>query len=123
MAKTQEVTAKVPAKDDKPELSATVKINVPETLEEAGKMFSPDAVLSNALANWIITLQSNIRAALKRGEDAATIQGRLAGAKMGVAQAGVKIDPVQAYLAKFASSTPAEQAKMLQELQARAAKK
>jgi hypothetical protein len=42
---------------------------------------------------------------------------------MGVAAKGIKIDPVQAYLAQFASATPDAQRQMLAELQARAAKK
>ena len=42
---------------------------------------------------------------------------------MGVAAQGAKVDPVQAYYATFQSATPEEQAKMLAELQKRAAAK
>jgi len=51
--KKMQVTAQVPAKDDKPQLGpATIEVDVPETLKEAEAMFGPDPVVSNALANW-----------------------------------------------------------------------
>ena len=123
MAKDIEVVATVPGGEGQPDKSASITVKYAETLEEAKQMFGEEAVLTNAFANWRVTLQYNIRSAIKRGEDAATIQARLGSAKMGVAQQGAKVDPVQAYLAKFASATPEEQKKMLAELQSRAAKK
>ena len=125
MSEKRTITATVPANPDKgipEELQASVEVDAPETGKEAIEMFGDEAVLTNSMANWVITLQGNIRSALRRGEDAATIAGRLAGAKMGVAQKGVKIDPVQAYMAKFAAATPDEQAKMLADLKAKAKK-
>lgn len=124
------VQATVPAKGDQKELSATINVEFPDyekdakaALAEAEAAYGAEAVLSNAFANWRITLQSNIRNGLKRGEDQATLQTRLGSAKMGVATKGVTVDPVQAYLAKFQSATPEAQKAMLAELQARAAKK
>jgi hypothetical protein len=125
MPKELSVTAQVPENKKKgtPQLGpCTITVKSGENAEEMIQMFGTEAVKSNADANWIVTLQSNIRSALKRGEDPATIQARLKDAKMGVAQKGVKVDPVQAYLAKFGSATPEEQQKMLAELQKRAAK-
>jgi len=105
-------------------MQAAVVVNFPESIEEAKKVgYTDEVILSNALANWKVTIQNNIRSALKRGEAPAAIAARLAGAKMGVAQTGAKVDPVQAYLAQFAAATPEDQKKMLAELQARAAKK
>lgn len=122
--KKETIAAKVPGKGDNPDLIGAVEKDWPETIEEAKKLgFTEDAILSNALSNWTVTLQGNMRAGLKRGEDSAALQARLGGAVMGVAVKGAKVDPVQAYLAKFASATPEEQKKMLGELQARAAKK
>lgn len=122
--KKETIAAKVPGKDGNPDLIGAVEKDWPETIEEAKKLgFTEDAILSNALSNWTVTLQGNMRAGLKRGEDSAALQARLGGAVMGVAVKGAKVDPVQAYLAKFASATPEEQKKMLGELQARAAKK
>lgn len=120
------VNAVVPENKEKgvKEMQATVIVDFPETLEEAKKMgYTDEVILSNALANWKVTVQSNIRGALKRGEAPAAIAARLAAAKMGVAQTGAKIDPVQAYLAQFAAATPEEQKKMIADLQAKAVKK
>ena len=60
---------------------------------------------------------------MKKGITQDAIQTALAGAKMGVAATGAKIDPVQAYLAMLRSATPEKQAEMLQELKNKAASK
>jgi len=119
------VDAKVPANEEKKikEATATISVNYAETVKEAVEMFGEEALLSNALANWKVTLQGNIRSGLRRGEAPAVIAARLATAKMGVATAGVKIDPVQSYLAMFQTATPEKQKEMLAELQKRAAAK
>lgn len=117
------VSAKVPANKEKgtKEMSATITVNYATSLEEAKEMYGEEAVLSNAFANWRVTLQNNIRAALRRGETPEQIAKRLADAKMGIAATGGKVDPIQAFLARFQSATPEEQQKMLAELQKRAA--
>lgn len=122
------VTAKVPAKKataDKPatpELGpCTVIVSTGKNEKEMAQMFGGEAVKTNAEANWSVTLQGNIRSGLKKGETPDQIAARLKDAKMGVAQKGVQVDPVQAYLAKFQGATPKEQQTMLAELQKRAA--
>ena len=117
------IEAKVPGKDGAPDLTASVMVNWADNIEEAVQMFGAEAILTNAFANWRVTIQSNIRAGLKRGETAEQIQARLAGAKMGVAQAGAKIDPAQAFMAQFAAATPEKQKELLDELRKRAQKK
>ena len=119
----RQVTATVPAKDGKPAMSATITVKDGETAAEQIKVFGDEAVKSNASSNWDVTLQAAIRGGLKRGESQEEIQARLGTAKMGVKVSAAKIDLVQAYMAKFATATPEEQKKMIQELQKRAADK
>lgn len=113
----------IEAKDPKSGQTASVTVKAPETVKEAIDWCGEEALISNAIASWRITLQGNIRNALRKGEDQKAIQERLKDAKMGVSVKGAKIDPVQAYLARFQSATPEEQKKMLAELQKRAAAK
>lgn len=123
------VEAKVPEKKEGDKVIAkqigpvSITVQTGETAEEMIKMFGDKAVKSNADANWVVTLQSNIRSRLKKGETAEQIQAALGSAKMGVAVAGSKVDPIQAYLAMFASATPEKQKEMLKELQTKAAAK
>ncbi len=126
MSEKLQVTAQVPANKEKgtPQLGpVTISVECPNTAAEMIKMFGDEAVKTNAAANWTVTLQSNIRSGLKRGETQEQMQVRLGSAKMGIAQKGIKVDPVQAYLAQFQNATPEAQQKMLQELQKRAVKK
>ena len=123
------VEAKVPEKKEGDNVIAkqigpvSITVQTGETATEMIKMFGEDAVKSNANANWVVTLQSNIRARLKKGESAEQIQAALGNAKMGVAVAGSKVDPIQAYLAMFATDSPEKQKEMLKELQSKAAAK
>jgi len=116
------VEAKVPAKDDKPEMNGALTVQAPDNIEEAVQMFGGEAVLSNAISNWKVTLQSALRSALKRGEDQGAIQARLGVAKMGVAVAKSSVDPKQAFLAQFAAADPKARKAMLAELQEAAEK-
>jgi hypothetical protein len=126
MSVKRSITAQVPANKEKgtPQLGPiTITVDSGATLDEMIQMFGKEAIQTNAEANWDVTLQSAIRAGLKKGETQAQLQARLGGAKMGISNKGVKVDPVQAYLNQFQSATPEEQKKMLAELQARATKK
>lgn len=110
--KKESVTGICPAdaKKGTKEMSATVSINAPETAEEALKAFGSDAVLSNAMKSWIISIQNGIRSGLRKGETAEQLQAKYADAKMGVAVGRVKVDPMQAIMAQFATGTPEEKA-------------
>ena len=124
------VEAKVPEKKDasgkvtRKQLGPVqITVQTGSTAAELIQMFGDKAVKSNSDANWVVTLQSNIRSRLIKGENAAQIQAALGSAKMGVAVKGAKVDPVQAYLALFASASPEKQKEMLRELQTKAATK
>lgn len=123
------VEAKVPEKKEGDKVISKqigpvqITVQTGADLKEMIALFGEKAIKSNAEANWVVTLQSNIRARLKKGETAEQIQAALGNAKMGVAVAGSKVDPVQAYLAMFASATPEKQKEMLKELQSKAAAK
>ena len=124
MPEKMTATAQVPANEKKKTLQlgpCTVTVTTGKDLKEMEQLFGGEAVKSNAEANWIVTLQGNIRAGLRRGETPEQIQTRLKDAKMGVASKGAKVDPVQAYLAQFQTATPEVQKEMLAELQKRAA--
>ena len=112
------VSAKVSEnkKEGTPEMSGQITVKAPETIKEAREAYGDEAILSNAIANWKVTLQGNIRAALRKGEDPAAMQVRLGGAKMGVATTAAQVDPKQAWLAQYAAATPEERKKMKQDL-------
>ena len=101
----------------------SITVQTGSTAEEMIQMFGDKAVKSNADANWVVTLQSNVRARLLKGESVDQIQAALGTAKMGVAVKGAKVDPVQAYMAMFATASPEKQKEMLKELQTKAAAK
>ena len=101
----------------------SITVQTGSTAAELIQMFGDKAVKSNSDANWVVTLQSNIRSRLIKGENAVQIQEALGSAKMGTAVKGAKVDPVQAYLALFASASPEKQKEMLKELQTKAATK
>lgn len=112
----------VTAKDGKAEgaPSATISVDIPETLDEAKAMFGDAAILSNAISNWTVTLQAAVRRAIKAGKKADEIAASLAGAKMGVAIERSSVDPKTAVLAQFAAMTPEEQAAYIKQLQEKA---
>lgn len=116
------VEATVPANAEKgiQEMAASVIVKYAETVEEAVQMFGEEAILSNAFANWRVTLQGNIRSKLKAGMPADEIASLLADAKMGVAAVGGKVDAQTAFIAKFKTATPEKQAEMLEMLRAAA---
>ncbi len=116
------VTAKVPAKDGKPELGpVSITVNSGSTAKEMIEMFGDEAVRSQAQGAWNVTLQSNMRSGLRKGETQEQMQTRLANAKMGISAKGATVDPQAAFQAQFLSATPEEQSKMIKDLQKRAA--
>ena len=121
------VQANVPEKKDKdgkvtqPAVGPfSINVSTGESAAESISMFGDEAVKSNSDANWVVTVQGNMRAGMKKGETEEQLQARLGSAKMGITQRGVQIDPKQKFLADFAAATPDEQRKMVAELKAMA---
>ena len=113
MAKELVITAKAP----KAGKEGTLKIMAPETLDEAIQMYGAEAILTNAMANFVIKLQGNIRSAVEKGEEASAMQTRLGGSKMGVAVSKAPSMPSKnAALAYFATLTPEQKAEYVREL-------
>lgn len=100
----------------------TIGVECPDSVADMVKMFGEEAVKANAIANWTITLQGNMRVGMKKGETQAQVQTRLGNAKMGVVQKGVKIDPEQAFISMFENADPTKQAEMLAQLKSKAKK-
>jgi hypothetical protein len=119
-----EVSALVPERKDaegkviKQLGPVSVEVEFGDTAAESIAMFGDDAVNTNAFANWRVTLQANIRGALKRGEPISSIQSRLASAKMGVAVHTGKMDAEAAFKAKFLAADADTRKKMIADLRA-----
>lgn len=120
-----EVSATVPRKDGvkgrEEDKSATIYVNYTDDLKEAEQMFGAEAILTNAFANWRVTLQAGIRRSIIAGKTQDQIAVEFADAKMGVATQGAKVDPIQASLVKFKTMTPEEQAAYIEQLREAAA--
>ena len=117
MADVKEVSAKSPKLDRE----TVIMVNYGESVEESTEMFGGDAVNSNALANWIVTLQAGIRRAHSAGKTDDEIQELLGSSKMGVATSGGRVDPIQASLAKFKTMNEDERTAFLEKLKMAAA--
>lgn len=116
MPETREVSARSPKLDRE----TAVVVNFGKTAEESIALFGPDAVNSNAFANWRVTVQAGIRKGHETGKSDEEIINKFADAKMGVAVGGGRVDPIQASLAKFKTMNPKEQQEYLEKLRAAA---
>lgn len=124
------VKAKVPEKKDaegKVTQAAVgpyeIFVECPDTAVDMIKEFGDEPVKSNAIANWKVVIQGGMRSAMKQGLSVEQVQEKFNGAKMGVATVSGAVDAQAAYIAKFKSATPEEQAEMIKNLRAMAAGK
>ena len=117
MPELKEVSAKSP----KLNRETVIMVNYGNDVDESIEMFGADAVNSNALANWTVTLQAGIRRAHSTGKSDDEIQELLGNAKMGIAVSGGRVDPIQASLAKFKTMNEDERAEFLEKLKVAAA--
>jgi len=102
---------------------AIITVQVPETIEEAVQVYGGEAVRSNAIRNWVVTLQAGVRRGLTKGKSEGELKEIFKNAKMGVVTmvGGGIVDPLQAALAKSATMTPGELQAFIKQLQAQAA--
>ena len=118
MAKDYNITAKAGKAEDSK--SAVVVLAGPETVEEAIELYGGDAVLTNAMANFTVTMQGRIRADIKSNLDAAAIQTKHVNDKMGVSLPKGTSDPVAGIKTKWASMDPKARKELLAELKSMA---
>ena len=107
----------VSAKDGKDGDTVSVVVQVPETAEEAIKVYGDGSVLSNALAHWVVTIQAGIRRLIKAKTSAEAIQAKFTNAKMGVAAARTGVDPIAAIKAKWPTMSAEDKKAFIADLQ------
>jgi hypothetical protein len=95
-----------------------VPFDVPESVEEAVKVWGAEVLLSNAVANAIVGFQSRIRAGMEKGLSNEDLNVQLKGAKPGVTT-GLKIDAEQAIMAR-AKADPEYRKQLIEKLTAEA---
>jgi hypothetical protein len=120
------ISAKLPkneAKGRKEEKSAELTVQFPDieadpdaALEEAKKAFGAKAILTNALSNWTVTLQGNIRSRLEKGQTQAQIQEGLGASKMGVSAPKVAMTSKEAVLAAVQTMSAEERKALIAQL-------
>jgi hypothetical protein len=86
-------------------------------LAEAKTAYGANAILSNFLSNFVVTVQAAIRGCLEKGIVGPALQAQLGTMKPGVARTRAAVDPKQAFMALYQSATPEERKKLLAELQ------
>ena len=112
------------------EKSATIQVDWVDVekdpdaaLEELKQMCGAKAIITNAFANFRVTVQGSIRTGLDNGETQEQIQARLASVRMGVTIKGAARDAEAEYLAKLDSADDDEAQAMVERLQQAIAKK
>lgn len=113
-----EITAKKVI--DGNERSATVQVDLGDSLQDAVAKFGEEVVLSNFQSNAKITCQGAIRRMLEDGAEEPAIAARLAAWKPGTTLDRVQVNPVDALKAMLKSMDPAAAKAMLAELKASA---
>ena len=108
-----DVSAKLPAKDNRQEMEATVQYDFGDNADEALELFGTDAVYSGFVANAKVTLQSGIRRCLENGRDPQAFADAW---KPGVKTPSIAADPVAAAKAAFSKMSDEERMAFLEQL-------
>jgi len=113
-----EVTAEMTAKNGNESKAATIKVNVPENLDELGQHFGPDVVYSHARRSIIIAMQTSIRGMLEAGKSVDEIQSTMQDWKPGLKRpAKTAMDRVREEISRM---SPEDKKRILKELREKA---
>ena len=96
-------------------------VDLGDSLDDATQKFGADVVFSNFQAQAKIKAQAIIRDMMTEGKKDEEIQAFMNTWKPGVARER-NVDPTAAFLGKFATMSPEDQNKFLEELMAKAGK-
>jgi len=122
MPKVFKVSATDPGKEKGQQVreksSAEIEVQTGETAKEAIELFGDEAVLSNANANWVVTLQSGIRRMLVAGKSQEEIQKEIGTSKMGVSRAKTGVSAQVAIKKQWANWSDEERKKFIADLKA-----
>jgi len=113
MPKKVEVAAKGSTK----EVVATAYVMAGETAMESIELFGDEAVNSNAIANWKITVRGALNRYLKAGKTPEEAVKMVENAKMGISLERVS-DPKAALMASWSSMSDEARKELLAELKA-----
>jgi hypothetical protein len=108
----------VTAKDGKDGKSATVLVDLGDSLPDATSRFGDEVIMSNYIANVKITVQSAIRRYIKAGLDDDAIQAKFDNYRPGVTLDRV-VDPIAALANKMAKMTAEEREQAFAALKAK----
>lgn len=115
----QDVSAELTAKNGNEAKSATVKVQVGDTLDELGSQFGSDVVYSHARRSIIIAMQTSIRGALEAGKTPNEIQALMQDWKPGVKRpAKTPMDRIREEMARM---SPEDRKRVLKELREKTA--
>jgi hypothetical protein len=113
-------TKTIATKSPKTGRSATVTFNYGDTAAETIEMYGDAVVNSNFIASDVINVQGIVRRMLDKGKTEAEIQAKISTRKPGIALSR-EVDHEAAFLVSFAQLSPEDQAKKIEEMQAKAA--
>jgi len=114
------VTARIPANKEKGIKEQTMTVEVPfaSTAEEAIKAYGDQAVLTNARANAVVSIQALMRSRMRAGKTAEEIAKELAEYKMGVSMRKTS-DPIETTLKKAENMSDEQLAALIAKLQSK----
>jgi len=114
------VTARIPANKEKGTKEQVMTVEVPfaATAKEAIQVYGDEAVLTNARANAVVSIQALMRSRMKAGKTAEEVAKELSEYKMGVSMRKTS-DPIETTLKKAESMSDEQLAALIAKLQSK----